>query len=38
VPAGTYTLEAVHEQFGKMQGQAVVTAGGTATVDFTYGK
>lgn len=36
VPAGTYTLEAVHEQLGKLQGQAVVTAGGTALVEFTY--
>ncbi len=36
VPAGTYTVESVHEKYGKQQGQAVVTAGGTTKVEFKY--
>lgn len=37
VPPGTYTVDAVHEKYGRKQGKAVVNKGGTATVDFTYG-
>ena len=36
VPAGTYTAEAWHEEYGTMSGTVTVTAGGTATLDFAY--
>ena len=36
LPAGTYTLEAWHEQFGTRTGTVTVTEGGTGTVDFTF--
>jgi len=37
VPPGTYTVEAVHEKYGRKQGTVTVTAHGEAKVDFTYG-
>lgn len=37
VPPGTYTIEAVHEQFGRKQATVTVAPSGAATVDFTYG-
>jgi hypothetical protein len=36
VPVGTYTIETWHEVFGKLTKTVRVTAGGAATVDFTY--
>jgi plastocyanin len=38
VPPGTYTITADHEQMGKKAAQVTVTAGQTATVDFTFQK
>ena len=37
VPAGTYTIQAWHEQFGVVTQTVRVTAGSTSTVDFAYG-
>jgi len=37
VPPGTYTVEAVHEKFGRKQGKLTLAPSGTATLDFTYG-
>ncbi|MDE3198326.1 MAG: carboxypeptidase regulatory-like domain-containing protein, partial [Acidobacteriota bacterium] len=37
VPPGTYTVEAVHEKYGKKEGKVTVAASGAVTVDFTYG-
>jgi hypothetical protein len=37
VPPGTYTVEAVHEKFGKKEGKLTLAPSGTATIDFTYG-
>jgi plastocyanin len=36
VPAGTYTVEAWHERYGRYAKEVAVTDGGTATLDFTY--
>ncbi|MBI2083548.1 MAG: carboxypeptidase regulatory-like domain-containing protein [Deltaproteobacteria bacterium] len=36
VPAGTYTVEAWHEKYGMQTAQVTVTAGATATADFTF--
>ena len=36
VPPGTYTIDAWHERFGPIKKSVKVTAGGTATVEFTY--
>lgn len=36
VPAGTYTLAAVHEKLGEQDVQITVPARGTATADVTY--
>jgi len=36
VPAGTYTAEAWHEEYGTMSASVTVTAGGTAEVSFDY--
>ena len=36
VPPGTYTIDAWHERFGPVKKTVTVTAGGAATVDFTY--
>ena len=37
VPPGTYTIEAVHEQFGRKQATLTLAPGGAATLDFSYG-
>lgn len=37
VPPGTYTVEAVHEKYGKKEGKVTVAPSGAATLDFTYG-
>ncbi len=37
VPPGTYTIEAVHEKYGRKEGNVTVTPGGAATLEFTYG-
>lgn len=37
VPPGAYTVEAVHEKFGKREGKLTLTPRGSATIDFTYG-
>jgi plastocyanin len=37
VPPGTYTVEAVHEKFGKKEGTLTLAPNGVATLDFTYG-
>jgi len=36
LPAGEYTLEAWHEEFGKQQAQITVGADGAAKADFTF--
>ena len=36
VPAGSYTVNAWHEQYGPVKKTIKVTAGGTVTVDFSY--
>lgn len=37
VPPGTYTIEAVHEKYGRKQGKLTLAPNGTATMDFSYG-
>jgi plastocyanin len=37
VPPGTYTIEAVHEKYGRREGKLTLAPGGAATMDFTYG-
>ena len=37
VPPGTYTIEAVHEKYGRKEGRVTLAPNGTATLDFTYG-
>lgn len=37
VPPGTYTVEAVHEKYGKKEGTLTLAPSGNATIDFTYG-
>jgi plastocyanin len=37
VPPGTYTIEAVHEKYGRKEGSVTLTPNGSVTVDFTYG-
>jgi hypothetical protein len=37
VPPGTYTVEAVHEKYGRKEGKLTLAPSGTATLDFTYG-
>jgi plastocyanin len=37
VPPGTYTIEAVHEKYGRKEGKLTLTPNGAATVDFSYG-
>jgi plastocyanin len=37
VPPGVYTIEAVHEKFGRKEGKLTLAPSGTATIDFTYG-
>jgi plastocyanin len=36
VPPGTYTIEAVHEKYGKREGSVTLAADGKAAIDFTY--
>jgi len=36
VPAGTHTITIWHEKYGPLKKSVKVTAGGTATVDFSY--
>ena len=37
VPPGTYTIEAVHEKYGRKEGKLTLAPSGAATVDFSYG-
>ena len=37
VPPGTYTIEAVHEKYGRKEGKLTLAPGGSATLEFTYG-
>jgi len=37
VPPGTYTIEAVHEKYGRKEGTLTLAASGAATIDFAYG-
>jgi plastocyanin len=37
VPPGTYTIEAVHEKFGRQRQQIIVAPKQSAILDFTYG-
>ncbi len=37
VPPGTYTIEAVHEKFGKKAGTVTLAPSGAATIEFAYG-
>jgi plastocyanin len=37
VPPGSYTIEAIHEKYGRKEGSLTLTPSGTATIDFTYG-
>jgi hypothetical protein len=37
LPAGTYTVEAIHEKLGTKTGTATVAANGAATVTFNFG-
>jgi len=37
VPPGTYTIEAIHEKFGRKEGKLTLSPSGAATIDFVYG-
>ncbi len=37
VPPGTYTIEAVHEKYGRKEGRLTLAPNGNATLDFAYG-
>ena len=37
VPPGTYTVEAVHEKYGRKEAKLTLDAGGRATLAFAYG-
>jgi plastocyanin len=37
VPPGSYTIEAVHEKYGRKEGRLTLAPSGSATLDFTYG-
>ncbi len=37
VPPGTYTIEAVHEKYGRKEGSVTLAPNGSVTIDFTYG-
>lgn len=37
VPPGTYTIEAVHEKYGRKEGKLTLAPNGSATMDFSYG-
>ena len=36
VPPGTYTIEAVHEKYGRKEGKLTLAPSGTASIDFSY--
>jgi plastocyanin len=36
VPPGAYTIEAIHEKYGRKQGKVTLVPGGAATIEFTY--
>jgi plastocyanin len=36
VPPGSYTIEAVHEKYGKKEGTLTLAPNGAAVIDFTY--
>ena len=38
VPPGTYTVEAVHEKYGRKQSSVTLSPGGRATMEFSYGE
>jgi plastocyanin len=38
VPPGTYTVEAIHEQYGRKQETVTVSPQGSAKLDFSYGE
>jgi plastocyanin len=37
VPPGTYTIEAVHEKYGRKEGKLTLVPSGNAVLDFAYG-
>jgi len=37
VPPGTYTVEAVHEKYGRKEGKLTLAPNGSAVLDFAYG-
>lgn len=37
VPPGTYTIEAVHEKYGRKEGKLTLAPNGSAVLDFAYG-
>ena len=37
VPPGTYTVEAVHEKYGRKEAQLTLAPNGSAVLEFTYG-
>jgi plastocyanin len=37
VPPGTYTVEAVHEKYGRKEGKLTLGPSGSAVLEFTYG-
>jgi plastocyanin len=37
VPPGTYTIEAVHEKYGRKEGRLTLAPNGSAVLDFAYG-
>jgi plastocyanin len=37
VPPGTYTIEAVHEKYGRKEGKLTLAPKGSATLEFAYG-
>jgi plastocyanin len=37
VPPGTYTIEAVHEKYGRKEGKLTLAPNGSAVLDFSYG-
>ena len=37
VPPGAYTIETIHEKYGKQERKLTLVPGGGATMDFTYG-
>jgi plastocyanin len=37
VPPGTYTVEAIHEKYGRKEAKLTVAPSGTANIEFTYG-